>query len=60
SIKSSISFSAASMVLDLFWLGHGASYRTGASTLCRELRPSPFVQAQLPNLVEALPTRGSH
>ena len=45
SIKSSISFSAASMVLDLSWFMVSTSYRRRASTLCRELRLSVFVQS---------------
>ena len=45
SIKSSINFSAASMDLDLSGLVMvSAAYRRGASTLCRELRLSAFVQ----------------
>src|SRR6476620_3201470 len=63
SIKSSINFSAASVDLDLSALVMvSASYRRGASTLCRELRLSAFLQqrhatakgtsqAQLPNLL---------
>ena len=40
---SSISFSAASMVLDLSWFMVSASYRRRASTLCRELRLSALL-----------------
>jgi hypothetical protein len=45
SIKSSISFSAASMVLDLSGLMISAFYRRRAPALCRETPLSAFVQS---------------
>ena len=48
SIKSSISFSAASMVLDLSGVMISGFYRRRASTLCRELRLSALLKRWAP------------
>ena len=48
SIKSSISFSAASMISDLSGVMISGFYKRRASTLCRELRLSAFVELKAP------------